>query len=514
MAYVINRYNTVQLTVVEDGTIDQTTDLKLVGKNYAGYGEIQNENFVFLLENFAGSNQPPKALSGQLWFDSGNNKLKFYDGTSWRTTGGAEVSATTPTGLTTGDFWWDSTNEQLYTFNGTSFILVGPQGVGSSITRFQSRSIVDSGGTARPVIASVVDDEVIHIISGVEFVIGTADAASYPGFDTIKKGLTLKNTVNSTNGVTTSDNQGNPTWNFWGTASNSLRLGGSLAADFVKTSNPTFSAIGKFSDNGLTIGNSDDLLLKIIRDNEGLISNTVGQEIYVQVNDSTSTLKMPVRFRSNSILPGHNLAVTANQTTVDFSTATPETVNIGSESQKFSTVFATNFNGLASEATGIKVGGTVYAGSLVGANNTIAIRNNTGDLYASVFHGIATSARYADLAENYVADETYEPGTVVVFGGQEEITASVRPLDAKVAGVVSTNPAYLMNDSIDGTPVALRGRVPCKVKGPVCKGDLLVTSDEKGVAMVPITAPPAYCVLGKALEDVHNEEISIIEIVV
>ena len=204
MAYVINRYNTVQLSVVEDGTIDQTTDLKLVGKNYAGYGEIQNENFVFLLENFAGANQPPKAISGQVWFDSANNKLKFYDGTIWRTTGGAEVSATTPTGLTTGDFWWDSTNDQLYTWNGTAFILVGPQGVGSSVTRFQSRSIRDSGGTSRPVIVSVVNDEVLHIISAVQFVIGTADSASYPGFDTVRQGLTLKNTQDAQNGVTLS----------------------------------------------------------------------------------------------------------------------------------------------------------------------------------------------------------------------------------------------------------------------------------------------------------------------
>ena len=132
MAYTINRYNTTQLAVVEDGTIDQTTDLKLVGKNYAGYGEIQNENFIFLLENFSGANQPPKALSGQVWFDSGNSKLKFYDGTKWRTTGGAEVSGTTPAGLSTGDFWWDTTNEQLYAYNGSTFVLVGPQGVGDS----------------------------------------------------------------------------------------------------------------------------------------------------------------------------------------------------------------------------------------------------------------------------------------------------------------------------------------------------------------------------------------------
>ena len=68
MAYTINKFDTSQLAVVEDGTIDQTTDIKLVGKNYAGYGEIQNENFVFLLENFAGANQPPKPVSGQVWF--------------------------------------------------------------------------------------------------------------------------------------------------------------------------------------------------------------------------------------------------------------------------------------------------------------------------------------------------------------------------------------------------------------------------------------------------------------
>ena len=94
MAYTINNYNTNQLTIVQDGTLDQTTDIKLVGKNYAGYGEIQNENMVFLLENFAGTTQPPRAITGQLWFDTANSKLKFNDGTKWRTTGGAETGPT------------------------------------------------------------------------------------------------------------------------------------------------------------------------------------------------------------------------------------------------------------------------------------------------------------------------------------------------------------------------------------------------------------------------------------
>ena len=167
-------------------------------------------------------------------------------------------------------------------------------------------------------------------------------------------------------------------------------------------------------------------------------------------------------------------------------------------------------------ASAIKVGDTSYTGSIDSTNNTVALRTSTGSIKAQLFEGLATSARYADLAEMYVADDVYEPGTVVVFGGQEEITISKKPLDAKVAGVVSTQPAYLMNDSIDGTAVALRGRVPCKVKGPVCKGDILVTGDIPGVAELPHVdyAPPAYCVVGKALEDIIDESIKTIEVVV
>lgn len=148
MAYTIDTYSNSRSWKIEDGTIDQTTDLKLVGKNYAGYGEIQNENFVFLLENFAGQAEPPRKITGQLWFDSGNSKLKFYDGTKWRTTGGAEVSSTIPTGLKEGDFWWDTSNEQLYTYNGGDFVLIGPQSAGSGQTQIVSRTVRDDTGNS------------------------------------------------------------------------------------------------------------------------------------------------------------------------------------------------------------------------------------------------------------------------------------------------------------------------------------------------------------------------------
>ena len=135
MAYTINTYNTNVLTVVEDGTIDQTTDIKLVGRNYAGYGEIQNENFVFLLENFAGSNQPPRALTGQIWYDSSESKIKYWNGSKWRNTGGTEVATEPPAGLSEGDLWWDSDDLQLHVYTGSEFILVGPQDAGQGTTQ-------------------------------------------------------------------------------------------------------------------------------------------------------------------------------------------------------------------------------------------------------------------------------------------------------------------------------------------------------------------------------------------
>jgi len=104
MAYQVDRFNGTFLVSVDDGTIDTTTDLRLVGKNYAGYGELQNENFLHLLENFANTTAPPRAISGQIWYDSGNKKLKFYDGTRFKSANGAEIGTTAPPGLQIGEF--------------------------------------------------------------------------------------------------------------------------------------------------------------------------------------------------------------------------------------------------------------------------------------------------------------------------------------------------------------------------------------------------------------------------
>jgi hypothetical protein len=138
------------------------------------------------------------------------------------------------------------------------------------------------------------------------------------------------------------------------------------------------------------------------------------------------------------------------------------------------------------------------------------------NIYATLFRGTATESYYADLAENYLADNSYEPGTVLVFGGAAEVTVTSEKGTHKVAGVVSTNPAHLMNSELEGDNVvalALQGRVPCKVIGRVEKGDLLVASAIPGYAMVD-NNPRVGTVIGKALENKTDTEKGTIEIVV
>ena len=148
--------------------------------------------------------------------------------------------------------------------------------------------------------------------------------------------------------------------------------------------------------------------------------------------------------------------------------------------------------------------------------NKIVARDGSGNFSAGVITATATAARYADLAEMYTADASYDPGTVVIVGGEAEVTVTDNPGSYRVAGVVSTDPAYLMNAESQGVAVALRGRVPCKVVGNVNKGDVLITSDLPGHAMVGAMAHSlsSLQIIGIALETKTEAAPGIIEVLV
>lgn len=158
---------------------------------------------------------------------------------------------------------------------------------------------------------------------------------------------------------------------------------------------------------------------------------------------------------------------------------------------------------------GLNVSGEI----LPTANASINIGSSSS--WFGTFYGVSTQAKYADLAENYISDSDYQPGTVVIFGGEKEITITSKIADVSVAGVISTNPAYLMNSDSPGLPVALRGRVPVRVQGKVKKGDLLITGSIPGVAM-SAGVDPSYgiAVFAKSLEDKDLIDVGIIEAVI
>ncbi len=599
MSYQVDKFNGTFLVAVADGTIDTTTDLRFVGKNYAGYGEVQNENFLHLMEHFANSTPPPKVITGQVWYDTSSKKLKYYDGSRFKVAGGAEASGTAPSGLSTGDFWWDTGAKQLYAWTGTEFTLVGPVAspdLGSSLVN--ARVVYGTTSTAvgpHTILEVIADSKVIGIYSKTAFTLDT-DRNSIEDFSVIKKGFTL---VKSQSGTSTDD------YVMWGTASNALTLGGFNADQYLRKGENSFTSEVSFGDPGIQIGDGNDLRIRVENGDEVVVENRLGNPITfrITVTDTTDERDVAV-ITSSGVIPGNDSVYT-----------------LGSALSKWNNVYATTFTGnVVGNVTGNTVGshtGNVLASDnqiminastnqigYVGANivgtltgsitgsaatatnssklndleasvsvpvaavSTIPVRDSTGKIYATQFVGIsdkadkifidktdsvtdptwsdatastkyrtarlsataysivardassnitanlfdgtATAARYADLAEKYLPDAEYVPGTVMVIGGEKEVTAS--SWGQRAIGVISTNPAYMMNKDLEGgVYVALKGRVPCKVVGSVKKGDRLIAGND-GTAVAAV--PHANDIFAIALETSNDTGIKIVEVLV
>ena len=488
MSYTINRFNGAQVSVVADGTVDSTLDIKIIGKNYAGYGEIQNENMVFMLENFANATQPPKPISGQIWYDSGNRKLKFYDGTKFRTAGGAEVGVDQPSTPSLGDFWFNTASKQLYAYNGTTYTLVGPQAVqGAQTTEMVSRSVTDSGGGTHAIIEAQVNGATIYTISqDATFQLDNTINA-IQGFTKIHPGLTLAYTqLEGVNTLGVSTGQ----YRFFGTATNAEKLGGYAASNFVQAGSAGFTTQVEFADVGYTVGTPTKKLYVFV-DGNGVPTVQANYDTLL-FQTKTGATNTPLKLVGPDILPGTYSGSPLN--------------DIGSVSQKFKTVYASVFNGIATQADTVTVAGVARSASTASSANTVAIRDGNQDLYARYFQGTATSAQYADLAEKYLADAEYAIGTVVSIGGEKEVTACT--VGDRAIGIVSANPAYMMNSGLEGgTYIALKGRVPCKVIGQVKKGQRLVAGTN-GVAQAAYSnSSDVFAIALESNDDILGEKL-------
>lgn len=193
MAYTINKYNGEQLIVLSDGTIDTSTSLGLVGRNYVGYGETQNENFVFLLENFANDAPPPRPLKGQIWFNTTNNLAYVYDGNTWAVIGSAVLSNNPPENPNAGTLWLKTPVNTLNVWNGVSWSFIGPEAVpGFGTTRARSGTLLDSNNVQQPVIFLEINSTIIAVCTNSAFVINPTNAI--PNLDnSLIAGINLTN---------------------------------------------------------------------------------------------------------------------------------------------------------------------------------------------------------------------------------------------------------------------------------------------------------------------------------
>lgn len=406
MPYILNKTNGTQLAVLQDASLDLTTSLTFVGRNYAGYGEIQNENFLKLLENFSNTTSPSRPILGQLWFNSTADQRRLnvcYDGKNFKGLATLRVQSNTPNQSLVGELWWDSNNNLLKAFNGSSYLTVGPtvSSIQRALWSFREETyndttipIIKGNLNNRPIVTVTALNDVIPSNSTV--VINNSDlidtTGNHPDFrNGIRRGITLA-------GCTLSGSSRDNDYYFWGTAAESL--------------------------TAVTATN-------------------------VIVGPVTSGI-LPVPMVSNT-------------------------------------------------------GGLVSTSSF------------TYNVSTQVVNATAIRARYADLAERYAADAVYEVGTVLVIGGEKEVTTTGIKANTAVIGIVSKNPGYMMNSDA-GTDethpfIALKGRVPCRVQGRIEKGDLLVTSFHPGYATAWAEGDSPNAVIGKALSG-QEKGYGVIEVLV
>jgi hypothetical protein len=503
MAYSINLSNGTTLIPggLQPSTINTTaSSLVLVGQNYSGYGQFLNDNFIHLLENFANTSSPANPLRGQLWWDTQNNILKVYSGTSWKISTGATslpFSSGGPTDLSTlgGDLWFDTTNQQLKVYSGSpglgtaGWITVGPA-ASSSVgnTGAQPTSITDiATGNQVPVIALYVNNTIIAIISSTTF---TTNAS---GFTAIIPGLNFASGIGlsiNTQDVAATNNTIAQRDQFGGLSATGLSLTGTSpvitgAAAITMASTGVLSAgSGTFNT---TLQADTITAATVLNGNLSAYTASITTSLIPSVNNG-ATIGNPSRYFGN--VYSQNLTVTNGVIT---------TANVGTV--RVSTAMLPSANVVGS--TGINIGSSsLWFGTIYGKN----------------FVGTSVTANYADLAERFAADAEYEPGTVVELGGSAEVTAVKQDLSETVFGVISTNAAYLMNSAAgsDSThpPVAVQGRVPVKVIGPVSKGDRLVSAGDGLARAGRRLELTAWNVIGRSLEDKTTDTVGLIEAVV
>ena len=571
MAYTINLTNGTIFATIADGTINTTSSMTLVGKNYAGYGQFLDDNFIHLLENGANTTAPAAPLTGQLWWDTTNTLLKVYNGSTFKTISAATASATAPASNVTGDLWYDTTNQQVKVYTGSAFLVVGPAYTSASGTAGAiPETINDNTSTPHYVTSMYVNNVRVAIYSNDATFTAAAPVSTL--FPTVYKGMTMSNATDTnmsgnlvstgnivvaSGGITTAtfssaganiSGYGNVTGNvsagniltagvvsaagnvsgtnFIGNVvatsvlatanitGGNILTGGVLSATSTITSGSNILASGFVSAAGNVIGaNFVGNVISPAGSNVNTTGNITGNNIFAtNIISATGNVTGSYVFGNGSQMTGLSAAVSVSQ------------IQNGTSNVKIASVDGNvSFNVSGTQNVVVVDTTTIYANVVSAQSIAHTGANAVGNIgssssYFNRLFATATTALYADVAERFAADEFLEAGTVVELGGTAEITRSVTELSENVFGVISTRAAYLMNGGAgeDDThpPVAMTGRVPVKVVGIIHKGDRLVSAGSGIARAAQPGEATSFNVIGRSLVDKLTPESGTIEAIV
>ena len=354
MSYTITLTDGSVFATIPDGTINTSSSMTLVGKNYAGYGQFLDNNFVRSLENASNSTSPGAPLTGQLWWNNTPNAgtLSVYMGSAWKTLAALAVSSSTPSTSTysrIGDMWYDTTNQQVNIWTGTSWLLVGPQfNTGTGVTGAFANVITDTGSQTHKVIELVVNSTVVGIVSEDTSWI---PQVTIPGFGNVNSGLQLANTVTGVGGSSVPA--------FWGSGNVGVSVTGNVSGNYI-------------------LGNGSQLT--------GIVSSYGNANVANYLPTFSGTLQVGNIINAN----GNGIG------------------NIGNGSAYFNTIFAKATSAQYADVAERFAADNVYeAGTVVELGGSREITRSLQELSETVFGVISTRAAY--LMNSGAGDDATHP---------------------------------------------------------------------------------------------------------
>jgi hypothetical protein len=434
MAYTITLTDGTVFATIADGTINTDSSMVLIGKNYAGYGDFLDENFIHLLENSSNTTAPSAPLTGQLWWDSSNSLLKVYNGTIFKTISAATASASAPTSNVIGDLWYDTVNQQLKVWTGSAFLVVGPafsssQGTSGAIPE----TITDSVGATKFITSLYVNNNRVGIVyDNPSF---TPQASLVSTFPTVFPGITLTTTNSPT---------------FAGTANNASFLNSLTSSQFMRsdTATSTTGVVRILNDGGLFVGTGNALSITETANDAVVRSDISGGNLVIGANVSGTIFTVARALGAtgtfaiaNAATVGTTLSAAGNVTGGNLVTGglVSATGNISGGN----VISIAAMSAATVTATANVTGGNLVTTGLISATGNISSAANIAGAFF-IGNGAALTGLSAAVSVQKFSNGTTE-GNIGVPGGNANITV----------GGVSNVVVFTTTDQIFGTQITV-----------------------------------------------------------